>query len=413
MTEMIDIFCEATREIRFKDVILEEVAMDPCSYLEQNRRRNEEHRIGQELVEERTRRSERPKREPEPEEQEFEEEEHDEGPRQYFFPSLQTQRNDFASDVIYDFESDFQVKKIAVLGCGAMSLERSMINWIENMYCERILSVDIDPNALLEGLQKLERIVENARAERRPGPPLLFQAFLGDITEIDTRFCEADIIVSIEVIEHMSLESANKFVDNVLGVYRPKAFILSTPNRDFNPALNMKPSSFRHWDHHYEFSRQEFEDWVAEVTDRHPHYKGEINMVGTLEGFESLGARSFKYAGDLLLPLGRDKVEASISCVAMCRFLRSTELREEDLKILQPSQRRYWSFPAEEIFPFVENLGPPGFLTDTFSKIRILQNLPALSFAAVELANRGEEIRIATYPEKDELVRSLQDQFPM
>jgi hypothetical protein len=74
------------------------------------------------------------------------------------------------------------------------------------------------------------------------------------------------IITLFDSIEHLFPETLKKFELNVFGIYNPKLVIISTPNSEFNihfPNLNYNTpeSSFRHYDHKFEWTRKEFETW--------------------------------------------------------------------------------------------------------------------------------------------------------
>lgn len=61
-------------------------------------------------------------------------------------------------------------------------------------------------------------------------------------------------------VEHLYPEPLTNLPYNIFGFIRPKVAIVTTPNADFN-VLFGKMSGFRHWDHKFEWTRQEFQDW--------------------------------------------------------------------------------------------------------------------------------------------------------
>lgn len=55
----------------------------------------------------------------------------------------------------------------------------------------------------------------------------------------------------------------------------------------------MPPGSFRHWDHKFEWTRAEFEDWANNICTRFPEYCVQFHGVGKApEGREDLGGCS-------------------------------------------------------------------------------------------------------------------------
>jgi hypothetical protein len=61
-------------------------------------------------------------------------------------------------------------------------------------------------------------------------------------------------------VEHLYPESLNMLPYNIFGFIRPKVAIITTPNADFN-VLFKNISKFRHADHKFEWTRQQFQDW--------------------------------------------------------------------------------------------------------------------------------------------------------
>ncbi|PIO70690.1 hypothetical protein TELCIR_07447 [Teladorsagia circumcincta] len=76
----------------------------------------------------------------------------------FFTPPLQYQRNAFVRDIIYAYmeEAGEKIRKLAVLGCGSLSLERFLIALLGGMGIERVMSVDIDENEIAKGLKLMK-----------------------------------------------------------------------------------------------------------------------------------------------------------------------------------------------------------------------------------------------------------------
>jgi 2-polyprenyl-3-methyl-5-hydroxy-6-metoxy-1,4-benzoquinol methylase len=89
---------------------------------------------------------------------------------------------------------------------------------------------------------------------------------LGSIGIPDDRLKGYQAIICTEVIEHVYSDVLDQFLDLTLGVYHPEILIVTTPNAEYNvhfPDLKYgtKESSFRHYDHKFEWTRKEFESW--------------------------------------------------------------------------------------------------------------------------------------------------------
>ncbi len=51
---------------------------------------------------------------------------------------------------------------------------------------------------------------------------------------------------------------------------RPRTVLLTTPNAEYNPLFGGLPTGeFRHGDHRFEWTREEFRAWAADVGGRH------------------------------------------------------------------------------------------------------------------------------------------------
>jgi hypothetical protein len=76
----------------------------------------------------------------------------------------------------------------------------------------------------------------------------------------------------VEVIEHMDADRLPSFEKAVFGHARPGAVVITTPNADYNVLYpNLAAGRFRHPDHRFEWTRQEFEAWARAVADSHSY----------------------------------------------------------------------------------------------------------------------------------------------
>ncbi|RKP34299.1 hypothetical protein BJ085DRAFT_11524, partial [Dimargaris cristalligena] len=114
--------------------------------------------------------------------------------------------------------------------------------------------------------------------------PLNIQLFQGSLADYNRRFQNLDCIVSAEVIEHLLPDILAQVCPMVLGRYRPRRFIVTTPNAEYNvyyPDLQYGTpgARFRHWDHKFEWTRAEFQDWCADAAKQY-RYTVEYYGVG-------------------------------------------------------------------------------------------------------------------------------------
>lgn len=73
---------------------------------------------------------------------------------------------------------------------------------------------------------------------------------------------KVDVLLT-EVVEHMQLEDAEALVLQILQNITFDCFILTTPNHDFNKYYELE--GFRHDDHKWEMTTDEFQQWVTNV----------------------------------------------------------------------------------------------------------------------------------------------------
>jgi 3' terminal RNA ribose 2'-O-methyltransferase Hen1 len=163
--------------------------------------------------------------------------------------------HDLRLDAVADILKDSGANQVADLGCGEGKLVRRLLK--ENQF-SRIVAVDVSLQALQRAEQSLERVHEKKRekVELRQGSVLYADDHLRDI--------EAACLV--EVIEHIEPDRLPRVAHNLFCRIRPRTLVLTTPNRDYNVLWESLPAGkFRHRDHRFEWSRQEFQTWVDEV----------------------------------------------------------------------------------------------------------------------------------------------------
>lgn len=71
------------------------------------------------------------------------------------------------------------------------------------------------------------------------------------------------ISTSIYSIEHLFPHTELNLPQNIFGFIRPKIAVFTTPNADFNCLFEHSkfPNGFRHDDHKFEWTQQQFRDW--------------------------------------------------------------------------------------------------------------------------------------------------------
>ncbi|KAF8631373.1 hypothetical protein AX15_002429 [Amanita polypyramis BW_CC] len=118
----------------------------------------------------------------------------------------------------------------------------------------------------------------------------------GGLQTINEAFIDIECIVSMEVIEHLPPDILPAFAPMLLGVYHPHLFLVTTPSYTFNARFNTPdaPHSarrgypdptnrtdriFRHDDHKFEWTIDEFEAWCKSTAEEWG-YQVSVSSVG-------------------------------------------------------------------------------------------------------------------------------------
>jgi 3' terminal RNA ribose 2'-O-methyltransferase Hen1 len=151
-------------------------------------------------------------------------------------------------------------RSVLDLGCGPGALLRRLM---AGRY-ERIVGMDVSAHALERAARRL-RLDELHDAQR--GRIELMQ---GALTYRDRRLAGFDAAVLMEVIEHLDPPRLAALEHNVFGTARPVTVVVTTPNAEYNARWESLPAGdFRHSDHRFEWSREQFAAWGDRVAERH------------------------------------------------------------------------------------------------------------------------------------------------
>ncbi|KAL4072715.1 hypothetical protein V8B97DRAFT_2023458 [Scleroderma yunnanense] len=156
----------------------------------------------------------------------------------------------------------------------------------------RIAGLDISTKALQSAAELTSPSSENALYTR--WEPLEVNLWHGSLDSINPAFVDTECIVASEVIEHLTDDLVAQFAPVLLGVYHPRTFLMTTPSYTFNarfsppgfsdPVGHLDPTGrtnrvFRHSDHKFEWTTEEFARWCATVS-KEWGYTVEVGSVG-------------------------------------------------------------------------------------------------------------------------------------
>lgn len=168
--------------------------------------------------------------------------------------------NEQRLEAVLDVLQSSGAKRVLDLGCGGGRL-------LEKLLCddafEEIVGVDVSYRALQRARKRLhwERL-----SSRQRGRVRLLQ---GSLTYRDERLAGYEAAAAVEVIEHLDEWRLAAFERVLFEIARPKTLVITTPNAEYNVRFNLLPGGFRHSDHRFEWSREEFREWSKRVAERY------------------------------------------------------------------------------------------------------------------------------------------------
>lgn len=151
-------------------------------------------------------------------------------------------------------------RSVVDLGCGEGRLLRQLL---EDRQFARIVGMDVSYRAL-------EIATDRLRLDRMP--PMQrerIELIHGSLMYRDQRLAGFDAAAVVEVIEHLDPPRLAAFERVAFEFARPGTVVVTTPNAEYNVRWPTLPAGrFRHRDHRFEWTRQQFERWACATAER-------------------------------------------------------------------------------------------------------------------------------------------------
>ncbi|MFF0271355.1 3' terminal RNA ribose 2'-O-methyltransferase Hen1 [Kribbella sp. NPDC004536] len=163
-------------------------------------------------------------------------------------------------------------RRIADLGCGEGALVGELL---KDPMIGELIATDVSARALISAKRRLHYDDLPDRQRER-------LSFLqSSVTYADERLAGLDAVVLMEVVEHVDPPRLPALADSVFRAARPAAVVMTTPNSEYNIRFPTLPAgNYRHPDHRFEWTREEFRTWSTQTADRYG-YQVDFRPVGS------------------------------------------------------------------------------------------------------------------------------------
>jgi 3' terminal RNA ribose 2'-O-methyltransferase Hen1 len=162
-------------------------------------------------------------------------------------------------------------KRVLDLGCGEGKLIGELL---KDRQFEEIVGMDVSYRRLEVASERLHLETMPPKQKER------IKLIQGSLMYRDKRLAGFDAAAIVEVIEHLDEPRLAAFERVLFQFARPATAVVTSPNVEYNLKFETLPAGrFRHRDHRFEWTREQFRRWACGITERFG-YKVEFKSVG-------------------------------------------------------------------------------------------------------------------------------------
>lgn len=182
-------------------------------------------------------------------------------------------------DAVLEVVRELKPVSVVDLGCGPGALLGALLK-LQGV--ARVVGTEVSDAALTKAADRL-RVDEMTEREADR-----LTLLLSSLQYEDDRLQGFDLAILMEVIEHIDADRLPAVAGNVFGAMRARHVVVTTPNADYNVRYpGLAGGGFRHPDHRFEWTREEFAGWARSVGASHG-YTVDMRSVG--EDDDDVGA---------------------------------------------------------------------------------------------------------------------------
>jgi 3' terminal RNA ribose 2'-O-methyltransferase Hen1 len=166
--------------------------------------------------------------------------------------------NERRTAAILEVLAELGAARVVDLGCGEGQLLEQLLT---DGRFSSILGMDVSMRVLERAASRLHLDSMAPKMRER------IELIQGSLTYRDRRLEGRDAAVASEVIEHLDSGRLGVFARTIFDEARPAAVVITTPNSEYNSMFpSLAAGAFRHPDHRFEWSRQEFAAWSSSIS---------------------------------------------------------------------------------------------------------------------------------------------------